>query len=102
MRFERSWAERDGFFLKLRKAGTRSVNQYPLFSMPAGSAGAQPSPDPLDADSVRLLTTFQAARLAQTAHPQSVRREVSQLRAVVREAGILDEPKALCTLFSDP
>src|SRR3954452_7507735 len=55
----------------------------------------------LDADSERLLKRFQAERLKQNAHPQSVRREVSQLRAIAREAGMVSQPSSLRALFAD-
>jgi integrase len=78
------------------------VSQLPLFSL-ATKAGGAPSaakgrPDP---DSERLLTAFSDARLGQGAHPQSVRREVSQLRAVLREARAINPSVALRSLLSD-
>jgi integrase len=72
------------------------MNQLSLFSTGADRAAVRP-----DADSEHLLGQFQAARLAEGAHPQSVRREVSQLRAVMREAGGGVQPVALRALFAD-
>ena len=77
------------------------VSQLPLFSVaadPVGSARGLCRPDP---ESEHLLAAFQVARLAQGASPQSVRREMSQLRAVMREAGVEGQPAALWGLFAD-
>ena len=40
-------------------------------------------------------------RLTDEAHPRSVQREVSQLRAVARESGSVDQPAVLRTLLAD-
>jgi integrase len=77
------------------------MSQLLLFS---GSADPAISPFGTcrpDLDSERLLTAFQDLRLAQGAHSQSVRREASQLRAVIREAGAKGQPAALRTLCGD-
>jgi integrase len=55
----------------------------------------------LDRESERLLREFKERRLADGAHPQSVKREVSQLRAVERECGSMDQPAVLRTLLAD-
>jgi integrase len=77
------------------------MSQLPLFSQ-VSDTGVEPDgsarPDP---DSEGLLSTFRDARLEQGADPESVRREVSQLRAVMREAGLADHPTEIRALFSN-
>ena len=78
------------------------MSQLPLFSLapnidPASAEGRGP-----EADTERLLAAFRDARLAQGASQPSVRREVSQLRAVMREAGSVDPLVTLRTLVADP
>ena len=77
------------------------MNQLPLFSARPCAVTETTANHRLDADSDRLLGAFQSSRLAQGAHPQSVRREVSQLRAVMRVAGTKGQPVALRALFGD-
>src|SRR5688572_24939227 len=77
------------------------MSQLPLFSKagaPAGSDLRSRRPDP---ESERLLAVFRDARLAQDAHPSSVRREVSQLRAILRDAGVAGQTVSLRALFAD-
>src|SRR4051812_45535079 len=62
------------------------MTQLTLFDHAASTAIVAPSPvQPID-DSERLLAAFQKSRAAEGAHPRSVRREVGQLRALVRNA----------------
>jgi len=76
------------------------VSQLPLFSE-AHSADSQIDTHQREPESERLLVLFRDSRLVQGAHPQSVRREVFQLRAVMREAGAEGRPVALGALFAD-
>ena len=76
------------------------MQQLPLLSVGPDMAATGADRGPLDPDSERLLDTYRAARLAEGA-ARSVTREVSQLRAVAREAGHTDEPAALRMLFAD-
>lgn len=55
----------------------------------------------LDARSEALLETFRARRLAAGAHPRSVAREVSQLRAVTRDGADAGEGDVLATVCAD-
>lgn len=55
----------------------------------------------LDASSEALLHVFAERRLGEGASPRSVRREVSQLRSIVRESGALSGPLLLREVFSD-
>lgn len=71
------------------------MSQLPLFS------ADRPPLDQPDADSEQLLASFRDARLAEGAHAQSGRREVSQLRALMREAGSAGEPGTLRELVAD-
>src|SRR4051794_5479085 len=57
-----------------------------LFDHAAPTAIVAASPARPDDDTALLLATFQESRAAEGAHPRSVRREVGQLRALVREA----------------
>lgn len=77
------------------------MRQLPLFSQAAARAERMTDRGPLDAESERLLSTFGALRLAQGAHFQSVRRELSQVRAVAREGGLTDGPASLAMVFAD-
>ena len=54
--------------------------QSALFEAADGTALPSASPVRPDPDSERLLAPIQKLRLRQGAHPESVRREVSQLR----------------------
>jgi integrase len=54
-----------------------------------------------DDDSERLLAEFQRARTAEGAHPRSVKREVSQLHAIVNDAGRAGQSVTLRTLVTD-
>src|SRR5829696_8478204 len=76
------------------------MQQLALFDRPRSGDG-QAGDAMADADSARLLEVFQTARLAEGAHPRSVKREVSQLRALNREAGRAVQPSDLRTLFAD-
>jgi hypothetical protein len=76
------------------------MSQLPLFD-PAASKIAATGTIRTDPDSERLLAAFGDARLAQGASAQSVRREVSQLRAIIREAGTEAQPAPLRALFAD-
>jgi integrase len=78
-----------------------SANQLDLFSVPSDRAVSSADAYRPDADSERFIASFRNARLSQGAHSQSVRREVSQLRAVMREAGTAAKPVALPILFAD-
>jgi integrase len=62
------------------------VNQLTLFDHAAPSAVAAASSVRPDDNSERLLAMFEASRTSEGAHPRSVKREVGQLRALVREA----------------
>src|SRR5690242_19253363 len=79
----------------------RSMRQLRLFSkgedLTVATAGARWT----DCDSARLIADFRRARMGQSAHPESVRREVSQLRSVMREAGAVDDAVTIRTLFAD-
>ena len=77
------------------------MSQLPLFSHTAIPTGPPRVRCRLDAESERLLATFLKARLAQGAGRQSVRREVSQLRAVLREASAAGQPGALDGVFAN-
>jgi integrase len=77
------------------------MTQLSFFSADTDSPAQTAAPHVPDAESERLLAAFQSSRLAQGAHPQSVWREVSQLRAVLREAGTRSQPAALRVLFAD-
>jgi integrase len=54
-----------------------------------------------DDDSGRLLAIFQESRAVEGAHPRSVKREVSQVLALAREAGSADQPALLRALITD-
>lgn len=48
-----------------------------------------------------LLAMFEAARLAEGAHPRTVQREISQLRSICREAASISGSKPLTDVFCD-
>lgn len=77
------------------------MNQLPLFSQASGTIFEPPSLARPDADSEYLLAVFRDLRLAHAARPQTARREVSQLRAIMREAGTTGQPTSVRTLFAD-
>ena len=77
------------------------MTQLGRFDRAADAAPAVASRHRPDADTERLLATFRAARAAEGAHPRSVAREVSQLRALVREAGTVDPAITLRALLAD-
>ena len=77
------------------------MSQPPLFSLAPDTASAPAAARAPDADTQPLLAAFRDARLVQGASQQSVRRDVSQLRAVVREARAIDPSVSLRALFSD-
>jgi integrase len=54
-----------------------------------------------DDDSCRLLIAFEEARVHEGAHPRSAQREVSQLRALLREARSVSQGATLRALFTD-
>jgi hypothetical protein len=76
------------------------MRQLTLFSAEphVGRTDAPPAATVNDDD---LLAAFQAARLAEGVHPRSVQREVSQLRALVREARLVIPAAHLPLLSSD-
>jgi len=100
-RFGRSCTERQTAILNLRMPRRWNMDQLPLFSVAAHAARSTPGPGLLDADSEHLLTEFQAARRARGAHHRSVRREVSQLRSIVRDAALDGRTVTLRTLVAD-
>ena len=55
----------------------------------------------LDPESTALLERFSAQRLAEGSHPRSVKREISQLRSLAREAGIDGHSLPLSTFIGD-
>ena len=55
----------------------------------------------LEPQDERRLASFRRARVAEGAHPQSVRREISQLRSLLREARAIRPSVSLAALFSD-
>jgi integrase len=63
---------------------------------------ATPDRGRLRAACEKLLAEFEVARRSTGAHPQSVRREVSQLRAISRGAGLPNKPVPLTELLIDP
>ena len=85
----------------MNRVGMWHVSQLPLFSRAPNTDAAPAEARSPDAGTERLLAAFRDARLAQEASPQSVRREVSQLRAVVREAHAVDPSVSLRVLLSD-
>jgi hypothetical protein len=80
------------------------MKQLALFDQTAGAAattdGRRGHTRP-DHDSDHLLATFQAARTAEGAHPRTVKREMSQLPSLVREASAVDPTQTLRTLLAD-
>src|SRR5829696_4573769 len=68
---------------------------------PEQSLGVPAGRRALDRESEGLLREFKERRLTDGAHPRSVQREVSQLRAVARESGSMDQPAVLRTLLAD-
>jgi integrase len=77
------------------------MSQLPLFSLASEPDIAPHDAPRSDHDSERLLAAFSDARLAEGAHRQSVRREASQLRAVVREARAADPSITLRALVGN-
>ncbi len=78
-----------------------SLIQLPLFA-PSDCAGAgRPARGRLDPVSEDALRTFSEARRAAGAHPQSVARDISQLRAIVRASVDLEGPTTLGALARD-
>jgi len=77
------------------------VSQLALFDSPPASDDVLAGHGSLDADSEQLLRAFGNHRLAQGAHPRSAAREVSQLRAVVREADMGGQPMTLRAMLTD-
>src|SRR5688572_11696125 len=85
-----------------KSARVAHVKQLALFSSDAGSTMATAGPLRPDDDSERLLATFQEARVTEGAHPRSAKREAGQLRALLREAGVVNQTTTLGALFADP
>src|SRR4051812_11545593 len=77
------------------------MTQLGLFEQTASPAAELGEGHLLDADAERLLATFQAVRTVEGAALQSVRREVSQLRSLLREARATDQAVILRSLFAD-
>jgi integrase len=75
-----------------------STAQLPLFDSSTAKRGTPPSSE---AQSEALLVEFRSARLRAGAHPQSVRREVSQLRSIAREARHFVRGLTMATLVVD-
>ena len=71
--------------------------QLPLFH----SKTALPGRAPLGPESERCQEVFRRSRIAEGAHPRSVAREVSQLRALARECAILGGQPSLAVLLND-
>jgi integrase len=78
------------------------MSQLPLFSVATNADSVSAEAREIDADTEGLLAAFQHARWAQGASSPSVRREVSQIRAVMREAQRVDPSVALKILVADP
>lgn len=66
-----------------------------------GTENAGQGSGALEPQDERLLDSFRRDRLAAGAHPQSVRREISQVRSLLREARTLSPNVSLAALFSD-
>jgi integrase len=77
------------------------MKQLALFSRDDIVTGAVTERHHSDDDSGPLLVMFEAARVAEGAHARSVKREVSQLRSVLREAKMVDPTVTLRTLLAD-
>src|SRR5687767_1482561 len=77
------------------------MKQLDLFDRVSGSLQATACGHRPDPDTVGLLAHFRSTRAAEGAHPRSVGREVSQLRALVREAGTVDPAVTLRTVLAD-
>lgn len=77
------------------------MRQLRLFDSPRAPAPAATERQPLAATSEHLLKVFRAARIAQGAHPRSVARELSQLRAIARDSGGAAGPVPLTDLFAN-
>jgi integrase len=86
----------------MRKPVMSSMSQLTLFSSETDAAPPTSGSCRLDPVSERLLASFQDVRLAQGAHPRSARRETSQIRAVMRDAGMQESPTPLRDVFADP
>jgi integrase len=77
------------------------MSQLQLFSLASDTVSAPAEARSPDADSARLLGAFRETRLVQGASPHSVRREVSQLRAIIREAQAVDPSVTPPTLLAN-
>lgn len=78
------------------------MSQLPLFSQKVDLSPASIDQRVTIDDSASLLTMFESVRMAEGAHPRSVKREVSQLRALVREARAVVTTATIRTLFGEP
>ena len=78
------------------------MSQLPLFSMAIDPPPASADQRLALEDSERLLAMFASVRTAEGAHARSIKREMSQLRALVREAHMADSTVTVRTLFADP
>lgn len=74
------------------------MQQLPLFTDTSQRAQARV---PLDDASEILLNRFRALRIEEGAHPRTVAREVSQLRALAREAGLMTIPLPIASLLTN-
>ena len=77
------------------------MSQLQLFSRATGYTGTLTDRYRPDVDSELLLRAFEGQRFTAGATPQSVRREVCQLRAVLREAHAVDDSVTLRTVLTD-
>src|SRR3954468_22582750 len=77
------------------------MKQLALFSQDIGATAATAGPIRPDDDSTQLLAVFRDARMAEGAHPRSVKREVDQVWALAREAGSANQPATLRMLLTD-
>ena len=83
---------------RTNRSGASSARQLPLFSsIPPATTARVPS----DARSAELLDAFRRVRLLEGAHRRSADREVSQMRAIAREAGTVGAPAPMTELLGD-
>jgi integrase len=75
--------------------------QLPLFDSEEALRPSRPERGVLDAASEGLLRAFAQARDAERAHPRSVARDLSQLRALVRASREVGGPDRLETLVTE-
>src|SRR4051812_46490487 len=77
------------------------VKQLTLFDQAAPSVIIVTSPARPDDNSADLLAMFQTSRTVEGAHARSVKREVDQLRALVREADGIGQSVTIRMLAED-